>query len=92
MTPDEKSKLYEAIGYQEGTPPPDMPVQYEAIKMQFKLLALEVGLYDDSGVVGRESFTLEQLKTLMLLNFSMTTCNLTQRPGGNALRCINNLF
>ncbi|XP_039957880.1 vacuolar protein sorting-associated protein 13 [Bactrocera tryoni] len=85
MTPDEKSKLYDAIGYQEGTPPPDMPVQYEAIKMQFKLLALEVGLYDDSEVVGRESFTLEQLKTLMLLNFSMTTCNLTQRPGGNAL-------
>ncbi|XP_036331860.1 vacuolar protein sorting-associated protein 13 [Rhagoletis pomonella] len=85
MTADEKAKLYDAIGYQEGTPPPDMPVQYEAIKMQFKLLALEVGLYDDSSVVGKENVSLDQLKTLMLLNFSMTTCNLCQRPGGNAL-------
>ncbi|XP_054740711.1 intermembrane lipid transfer protein Vps13 [Anastrepha obliqua] len=85
MTADEKAKLYDAIGYQEGTPPPDMPVQFEAIKMQFKLLALEVGLYDDSSVVGRESISLDQLKTLMLLNFSMTTCNISQRPGGNAI-------
>ncbi|XP_067630378.1 intermembrane lipid transfer protein Vps13 [Eurosta solidaginis] len=85
MTADEKAKLYEAIGYQEGTPPPTMPVEYEAIKMKFKLLALEVGLYDDCAVVGKQSFHSSELKTLMLLNFSMTTCNITQRPGGNAL-------
>ncbi|XP_030388188.1 vacuolar protein sorting-associated protein 13 [Scaptodrosophila lebanonensis] len=87
MTPDEKAKLYKAIGYEENIKPQDMPETYEAIKMNFKLIALEIGLYEDirSDDNMRASYDYHDLPSIMQLKFSMATCAVIQRPAANAI-------
>ncbi|KAH8253644.1 hypothetical protein KR032_006328 [Drosophila birchii] len=85
MTGEEKDKMYRAIGYQENMKPTDLPEEYEAIKMNFKLIALEVGLYKQE-MKGNEMFKhYEELPSLVLLKFSMATAAITQRPAAEAL-------
>lgn len=89
MTPAEKEKLYKAIGYEENAAEEDIPEHYEAITMNFKLIALEIGVYDDSKSLQSVSSTtpidFKSMKNILLLNFSLATCNVKQRPAGNAL-------
>ncbi|KAK3890033.1 hypothetical protein Pcinc_005997 [Petrolisthes cinctipes] len=47
MTDDEKKKLYEAIGYSETLPSPDLPVEYVDLKMVFLLHQLVLTISDD---------------------------------------------
>ncbi|XP_017078120.1 vacuolar protein sorting-associated protein 13 [Drosophila eugracilis] len=85
MTGEEKEKMYRAIGYQENTKPTDLPDHYEAIKMNFKLVALEVGLYKDDHSISTSSHDYHVLPSLVLLNFSMATASITQRPAAEAI-------
>ncbi|XP_052841610.1 intermembrane lipid transfer protein Vps13 [Drosophila gunungcola] len=85
MTAEEKEKMYRAIGYQENAKPRDLPDHYEAIKMNFKLIALEVGLYKDDRAGTIESYDYQALPSLVLLKFSMATASITQRPAAEAI-------
>ncbi|XP_026840774.1 vacuolar protein sorting-associated protein 13 [Drosophila persimilis] len=87
MTPEEKAKMYKAIGYEENAKPQDVPVYYEAIRMNFKLIALEVGLYQDKGSAtdNRISYDYQDLPSLVLLKFSMATASVSQRPAADAI-------
>ncbi|XP_017049520.1 vacuolar protein sorting-associated protein 13 [Drosophila ficusphila] len=85
MTGEEKEKMYKAIGYQENAKPTDLPSSYEAIKMNFKLIALEVGLYKDDQAGSARSHDYHQLPSLVLLKFSMATASITQRPAAEAI-------
>lgn len=84
MTIEEKQKMYSAIGYQENAKPTDLPEEYVAIQMNFKLIALEVGLYKDPSM-GRESHDFASLPSILLLKFSMATAALSQRPAADAI-------
>ena len=87
MTADEKQKLYSAIGYDEGTVTAPMPEDYEAIVMNFKLVALEIGLFEDMWVDNSKvSIQSARLETIMAIKFEMAMCKIVQRPGANALR------
>ncbi|XP_017018537.1 intermembrane lipid transfer protein Vps13 [Drosophila kikkawai] len=85
MTSEEKDKMYRAIGYQENVKPTDLPESYEAIKMNFKLIALEVGLYKEEKNGHGEFKGFHELPSLVLLKFSMATAAITQRPAAEAL-------
>ncbi|KMY92020.1 vacuolar protein sorting-associated protein 13 [Drosophila simulans] len=85
MTSEEKEKMYRAIGYQENAKPTDLPESYEAIRMNFKLIALEVGLYKDESNSSASTKDFRDLPSLVLLNFSMATALITQRPAAEAI-------
>ncbi|EDW46782.1 GM20964 [Drosophila sechellia] len=85
MTSEEKEKMYRAIGYQENAKPTDLPESYEAIRMNFKLIALEVGLYKDESNSSAAKKDIRDLPSLVLLNFSMATALITQRPAAEAI-------
>ncbi|EDW71988.1 uncharacterized protein Dwil_GK10679 [Drosophila willistoni] len=87
MTPEEKAKLYKAIGYQENANPLNMPESYEAMRMNFKLIALEVGLYEDVRLDNdsRISYDYQDLPSILKLKFSMATAKVTQRPAAEAI-------
>jgi len=46
MTPQEKEKLYRAIGYQENSAPAHYPEMYEMIDTRFLLHGLQISLLD----------------------------------------------
>ncbi|KAH8307603.1 hypothetical protein KR044_004766 [Drosophila immigrans] len=83
MTPDEKAKMFKAIGYEENAKPQDAPIEYVAIVMNFKLIALDIGLYQESRTAIADDY--HQLPSIMLLQFSMATASITQRPSAEAI-------
>ncbi|KAH8237095.1 hypothetical protein KR038_004232 [Drosophila bunnanda] len=85
MTSEEKAKMYNAIGYHENVKPTDLPESYEAIKMNFKLIALEVGLYKEENRENENFKDYQELPSLVLLKFSMVTASLSQRPAAEAV-------
>ncbi|XP_030555732.1 vacuolar protein sorting-associated protein 13 [Drosophila novamexicana] len=88
MTPEEKAKMYKAIGYEENAKPGDVPESYVAMKMNFKLIALEIGLYQELREVDLKqgsSFDYFNLPSIILLKFSMATASITQRPAAEAI-------
>ncbi|XP_017837309.1 vacuolar protein sorting-associated protein 13 isoform X2 [Drosophila busckii] len=88
MTAEEKAKLYNAIGYQENAHPQDVPESYEAIKLHFKLIALDIGLYQELEIDNndtRKSYNYHDLPAIMLLKFNMATASITQRPAAEAI-------
>lgn len=89
MTDAEKEKLYKAIGYQQDAVQLAIPEHYEAIKMNFKLEALEIGVYDDfvpANAISPGSTVGTSTRTaVMLMNFTLATCNVVQRPSANAI-------
>lgn len=90
MTPEEKRKLHQAIGYEDNMAPLELPEHYEALHMKFTLKALEIGLYDDSELVKTQgrgtSVDYHSLQTLMLIKLNMTTCTVKQRPAASAIK------
>ncbi|TDG48268.1 hypothetical protein AWZ03_005223 [Drosophila navojoa] len=87
MTPEEKAKMYKAIGYEENMKPQDVPIEYVALKMNFKLIALEMGLYQEVQLDADQSSALDyfNLPSIILLKFSMATATILQRPAADAL-------
>uniref|UniRef100_A0ACB8EQT4 Vacuolar protein sorting-associated protein 13A n=3 Tax=Sphaerodactylus townsendi TaxID=933632 RepID=A0ACB8EQT4_9SAUR len=75
MTPQEKDKLYAAIGYSETAVDPTLPKAYEAMKLYVKLLSMKVSI--------RENMDKPELIKLALLDLRTTV---TQRPGAEAIR------
>ncbi|XP_074661340.1 intermembrane lipid transfer protein VPS13A-like [Tubulanus polymorphus] len=77
MTPEEKAKLYGAIGYQENAVDENLPVDYVAHKFLFRLNAFSLTLEDE-----------ELVKSPEILKLSLTDvyANIGQRPAASALR------
>lgn len=48
MTPDEKSKFYQAIDYQENTAPTYLPIEFVATECHFTLGCLLLQVTDDN--------------------------------------------
>ncbi|XP_037905174.1 vacuolar protein sorting-associated protein 13 isoform X4 [Hermetia illucens] len=86
MTPEEKQKLYQAIGYHEGDISSDLPAHYAAIKMRFLLSSFEVCIHDEmeSATPSTESIGATK-KTILGLKLSLVTCDITQRPAASAI-------
>ncbi|XP_053208525.1 LOW QUALITY PROTEIN: intermembrane lipid transfer protein Vps13-like [Panonychus citri] len=74
MTTDEKSKLYEAIGYEESVPA-EYPPFFEAYLIAIKLRAIQVCIIDEKKDVNIISFGLNDVST-----------RLGYRPSSNGLR------
>ncbi|XP_026526945.1 vacuolar protein sorting-associated protein 13A [Notechis scutatus] len=75
MTPQEKDKLYAAIGYSETAVDPTLPKTYEAMKLYVKLISMSVLI--------RENTEKPELIKLALIDLCTTVA---QRPGAEAIR------
>lgn len=92
MTPAEKAKLFEAIGYTEGVTDTVLPLDYVAISMQFKLNLLEVCVRNESLVVdGTQSSLTFDNQTVLSLQVQGVKCGIDQRPASNGLKVDLNL-
>lgn len=77
LTPEEKAKMYKAIGYQENAAPTIFPKDFIENSLVFILRTLEISLFDDSqDVVTR------------VLNTQLTgvKSKVETRPTGNGLK------
>lgn len=89
MTPEEKEKLYEAIGYQEGSGDLQLPENYVAMKLHFNLNLLEFCVQNDKGpssTIKLDDTKQTDLLTVLSLQVSGVTCEVDQRPAANGLR------
>uniref|UniRef100_UPI00398E4939 intermembrane lipid transfer protein VPS13A isoform X2 n=1 Tax=Pristiophorus japonicus TaxID=55135 RepID=UPI00398E4939 len=75
MTPEEKSKLYTAIGYSEAAVDPTMPKRYEAVKLSVKLVSMSISIREEQDKPEIMKFAVIDLSTM-----------LTQRPGAQAIK------
>ncbi|XP_041042655.1 vacuolar protein sorting-associated protein 13A isoform X2 [Carcharodon carcharias] len=75
MTPEEKAKLYTAIGYSETAVDPTMPKRYEAVKISVKLVSMSISIREESDKPEIMKFAVIDLSTM-----------LTQRPGAQAIK------
>lgn len=75
LTPQEKAKLYTAIGYSETAANPNLPKDFEDMKVNFHMERLLVSIKNDNSKKEIIKLTVEEL---------MST--LTQRPGAQALK------
>lgn len=77
MTPEEKEKLFKAIGYQENAVPIELPETYIALRMHFELNCLEVTVKSDI-----ES----SIESVMLLQLNQVKCSVSQRPSAQSIK------
>ncbi|XP_004383340.1 intermembrane lipid transfer protein VPS13A isoform X1 [Trichechus manatus latirostris] len=75
LTPDEKAKLYEAIGYSETAVDPTLPKTFEAMKFFLHLKSMSVVL--------RENHQKPELLEILIEEF---TTLIVQRPGAQAIK------
>ncbi|XP_067839210.1 vacuolar protein sorting-associated protein 13A isoform X2 [Heptranchias perlo] len=75
MTPEEKAKLYTAIGYSEAVVDPTMPKRYEAVKLSVKLVSMSISIREEQDKPEILKFAVIDLSTM-----------LTQRPGAQAIK------
>ncbi|XP_057213555.1 vacuolar protein sorting-associated protein 13A isoform X1 [Triplophysa rosa] len=75
MTPAEKAKLYAAIGYSETAVNPNLPKNFENMKMHFQLLNLSLSIKES-----REKPEMIKLSVIDLIAM------LTQRPAAQAIK------
>lgn len=76
MTPDEKQRLYKAIGYQENAAPAEYPIEFVDTTCTFILRKLEVQLRDD------------ELGTPIVLNSELNgvKCRIDTRAAASAIK------
>ncbi|XP_037042887.1 vacuolar protein sorting-associated protein 13-like, partial [Bradysia coprophila] len=91
MTPAEKAKLFEAIGYTEGVTDTVLPLDYVAISMEFKLNLLEVCVRNESPVTDPKSPSTFNNQTVLSLQVQGVKCGIDQRPASNGLKVDLNL-
>ncbi|XP_069482006.1 intermembrane lipid transfer protein VPS13A isoform X2 [Ambystoma mexicanum] len=77
MTPEEKNKLYAAIGYSSTAVDPTLPKSYEAVKLAVQLWSMSISL--------SESKDSPKLINCSIIDLSTT---ITQRPGGQAVKFV----
>ncbi|KAF7694965.1 vacuolar protein sorting-associated protein 13A isoform X1 [Silurus meridionalis] len=75
MTPAEKAKLYTAIGYHETAVNPNLPKNFEDMKVRFQLVSMSVSL--------KESKEKPEIIKLSVIDLRVM---LTQRPSAQALK------
>ncbi|KAM6931036.1 intermembrane lipid transfer protein VPS13A [Xenentodon cancila] len=75
LTPAEKSKLYTAIGYSETAVNPNLPKNFEDMKINFHMERLSVSIKDKKDINEIIKITVGELKS-----------TLTQRPGAQAIK------
>ncbi|MFT7811875.1 vacuolar protein sorting-associated protein 13A isoform X2 [Arapaima gigas] len=75
MTPAEKAKLYTAIGYSETAVNPNLPKNFEAMKIKFQLVRMTVSLKEH-----KDKPEIIKLDVIDLRSM------LTQRPGAQAIK------
>ncbi|XP_038659808.1 LOW QUALITY PROTEIN: vacuolar protein sorting-associated protein 13A [Scyliorhinus canicula] len=75
MTPEEKVKLYTAIGYSEAAGDPTMPKRYEAVKISVKLVSMSISV--------REEHNEPEIMKFAVIDVNTT---LIQRPGAQAIK------
>uniref|UniRef100_A0A182TV09 Vacuolar protein sorting-associated protein 13 n=1 Tax=Anopheles melas TaxID=34690 RepID=A0A182TV09_9DIPT len=80
MTPAEKAKLFQAIGYQENDAPTELPEHYVAQILEFELNSLEVSI--KSELSDKETV----LNRVMLLELKNVICGVQQRPSAGAMK------
>lgn len=76
MNDDEKKKLYEAIGYSETGPPPEYPVEFVDIRLQFLLKQLVLIITDENASGA----------TVVQANLNQVASVVQKRSGADALR------
>lgn len=89
MTPEEKEKLYEAIGYQEGSGDLQLPENYVALKLNFNLKLLELCVRSETGpssLTTLSEASPNDLRTVLSMQVSGVSCELDQRPASSGLR------
>ncbi|XP_053725885.1 vacuolar protein sorting-associated protein 13A isoform X1 [Synchiropus splendidus] len=75
LTPAEKAKLYTAIGYSETAANPNLPKDFEDMKVNFHMEKLSVSIKDS-----------KDINEIIKLTVGELTSTLTQRPGAQAVR------
>uniref|UniRef100_A0AAR2KLL4 Vacuolar protein sorting 13 homolog A n=1 Tax=Pygocentrus nattereri TaxID=42514 RepID=A0AAR2KLL4_PYGNA len=80
MTPAEKAKLYTAIGYSETAVNPNLPKDFEDMKVRFQLVSMSVSL--------KESKEKPEIIKLSVIDLRAT---LTQRPSAQAIKITTQL-
>ncbi|XP_029725509.1 intermembrane lipid transfer protein Vps13 isoform X2 [Aedes albopictus] len=88
MTPEEKAKLFKAIGYQESDSPTELPEYYVAQILQFELNSLEVSIKSEVSVGSQEKLGSPSrlLERVMMLELKNVKCGVQQRPSAGALK------
>ncbi|EAT37516.1 AAEL010508-PA [Aedes aegypti] len=88
MTPEEKAKLFKAIGYQENASPTELPENYVAQSLKFELNSLEVSIKSEVSVDSQEKLGSPSrlLERVMMLELKNVTCGVEQRPSAGALK------
>lgn len=81
LTPNEKAKLYAAIGYNRDIGDGELPIEYVAYKVNLKLNTLEVFVRNEL----RASKIMYFQPQVMLLRIDNWTCALTMRPAAKGL-------
>ncbi|XP_072538496.1 intermembrane lipid transfer protein VPS13A isoform X2 [Salminus brasiliensis] len=80
MTSAEKAKLYTAIGYSETAVNPNLPKNFEDMKVRFQLVSMSVSI--------KESKEKPEIIKLSVIGLSAT---LTQRPSAQAIKIVAQL-
>ncbi|XP_036434443.1 vacuolar protein sorting-associated protein 13A isoform X2 [Colossoma macropomum] len=80
MTPAEKAKLYTAIGYSETAVNPNLPKDFEDMKVRFQLVSMSVSI--------KESKEKPEIIKLSVIDLRAT---LTQRPSAQAIKITTQL-
>ncbi|XP_051822615.1 intermembrane lipid transfer protein VPS13A [Antechinus flavipes] len=75
MTPEEKAKLYEAIGYSENAVDPTLPKTYEAKKLSLRLESMHISLREN-----------QKKSELVLISLGEFSTFIIQRPGAQAIK------
>uniref|UniRef100_H3AXY1 Vacuolar protein sorting 13 homolog A n=1 Tax=Latimeria chalumnae TaxID=7897 RepID=H3AXY1_LATCH len=75
MTPEEKAKLYAAIGYSETAVDPTLPITYVAMKLSVCLSSMYVSIKEEKGK--------PEIIKLSVMDLSTS---LAQRPGAQAIK------
>lgn len=78
MTPEEKEKLFKAIGYQENAAPTELPETYTATRLLFQLNSLELSIKSD--IAGGKA-----VENVLLLQLNHVQCAVSQRPSAQSI-------
>jgi vacuolar protein sorting-associated protein 13A/C len=76
MTPEEKTKLYRAIDYQENSKPTQYPKTFVEISLSFVLKCLAVEVWDDA----------QYIPQVLCLELKGVSSYIEQRPSAEAIR------
>lgn len=89
MTPEEKEKLYQAIGYHEDGIDLQLPEEYVALTAHFNLKLLEVCVRNEGTHSSKSKLNDEEtakLQTILSLQVSGVSCEVDQRPAASGLK------